>query len=628
MIMASEDRNEKRIKNLKLAGLAVLMIVLALLAAFYAHRLPKEAESPVVSGIKPKLSADSGFYDAPFELSIEFSDPDFTVYYTLDGSIPDESSFVYSEPLYIYDATDNPNVLSARKDLSAGYLGVKAFDDYYFSPEYKLPDFNVDKCTVIRAVGISDDGRRTEEASASYFVGFDSKGGYANGGVISLVTDPSNLIDEKTGIFVLGREYKIFNAISKIMGRTDVWNWWDANYRKQGKAWEREANISWFDVDKVYQGSQDCGIRVHGNISRARLPRGLSLYAREEYSGTDKFDLGLFDSGYAPQKFVLYGQETFRKDKEYLITEAVKDIGTFAALDFSPCVLFINGEYFGNYLIGEKYDSRYLADTYDVDAQSVQLVKDNQAVEGGKEALLAFRRMYNYISMHDMTKPENYQKALSMFDVDSYIDYCAVELYISNTDWPMKNSAAWKADSGSGEYADGRWRWMLFDINIGKLANKYYSEYDMLVHAMRRDYMLTSLMANEDFRTKMFNRLLELADNEFDPYVIGQRFADHFNMTQNAITKEHQRFYGFYSNADFEYREQLDNTVEFFFRRVNYIKRVCQDWDYKEAVKQSRWPVFWHLEEGILAGALLCTLIVIGVMIYIDRRRNGKHGKN
>lgn len=626
--MAPEDRCEKRIKNLKLAGLAVLMIVFALLAAFYAQSLPKEAESTVVSGIKPELSADSGFYNAPFELSIESADPDFTVYYTLDGSIPDENSFVYSEPLYIYDATENPNVLAARDDLSTGYMSVKAFGDYYYSPEYKLPDFKVDKCTVIRAVGISADGRRTEEASASYFVGFDSKDGYANGGVISLVTDPSNLLDEKTGIFVLGRDYKIFNAISKIMGKGREWTWWGANYRKQGEAWEREAEISWFDPDKVYQGSQDCGIRVHGNISRARLPRGLSLYAREEYSGTDKFDLGLFDSGYTPQKFVLYGQESFRKDKEYVITEAVKDIGTFATLDFSPCVLFINGEYFGNYLIGEKYDGKYIADTYDVDAQSVQLVKDNHVVEGSKETLLAYKRMYNYISMHDMTKPENYEKALSMFDVDSYIDYNAVEYYICNTDWPKKNYAAWKADSGSSEYADGKWRWMLFDLNIGRLARKDYAEYDMFVHAMRRDHMMTSLMANEEFRTKMLNRIVELAENEFNPYVIGQSFIDHFNRTQTAIAKEHQRFYGFYSNADFEYREQLDSAIDFFFKREIYMKNACQNWDYKKLLKQVQWPVYWQLEEGILAGVLLVMLAAIGIMIHIDRRRNGKHGKN
>ena len=50
----------------------------------------------------PELSANSGFYNNEFLLKMSVRG-DYTIYYTLDGSEPNRNSYVYSEPIRVYE---------------------------------------------------------------------------------------------------------------------------------------------------------------------------------------------------------------------------------------------------------------------------------------------------------------------------------------------------------------------------------------------------------------------------------------------------------------------------------------------------------------------------------------------
>ena len=148
-----------------------------------------------------------------------------------------------------------------------------------------------------------------------------------------------------------------------------------------------------------------------------------------------------------------------------------------------------------------------------------------------------------------MTKPENYNKFLSIVDVDSYIDYYATEIYINNNDWwsgcnsssPHNNLMFWKvADSArenpNNPYADGKWRYMLFDTewSMGIYNSEQASaEYDSIkYHAMGEpdpfndadwgrvepngDPVFRAVFKNAEFREKFTNTLLDLRNWNFD----------------------------------------------------------------------------------------------------------------
>ena len=67
-----------------------------------------------------------------------------------------------------------------------------------------------------------------------------------------------------------------------------------------------------------------------------------------------------------------------------------------------------------------------------------------------------------------MSDPELYKELLNQMDMQSFIDWMCTNIYIANTDTkPLGgNVFTWKsAVSGEGEFQDGKWRWMLYDLD-------------------------------------------------------------------------------------------------------------------------------------------------------------------
>ena len=97
--------------------------------------------------------------------------------------------------------------------------------------------------------------------------------------VLSLVTDPDGLFDDKIGIYVPGDRYE---------GNERTGNYWTS-----GLKWEREAHLEFFESDGRFGFAQGVGIRIHGGITRAWPQKTLRIYARREY-GPDKIFYDLF----------------------------------------------------------------------------------------------------------------------------------------------------------------------------------------------------------------------------------------------------------------------------------------------------------------------------------------------
>lgn len=68
----------------------------------------------------PVFSKKSGFYKDDFYLELSAFNAD-KIYYTLDGSVPDENSYEYTEPILISNATYNENTNSMRTDTVVNY---------------------------------------------------------------------------------------------------------------------------------------------------------------------------------------------------------------------------------------------------------------------------------------------------------------------------------------------------------------------------------------------------------------------------------------------------------------------------------------------------------------------------
>lgn len=412
--------------------------------------------------------------------------------------------------------------------------------------------------------------------------------GYTGNGklaVISITMDYDDLFDYDTGIYVKGavydKAYAEYTSKNGTPSSADDCRKIDANYSSRGKEWEREAHIDFFEADEAGTElvvSQDCGIRIQGNYSRSDLQKSFRLYAREKY-GNSKFDYAVFgDEATDSDGNILDKFDTMvlRAGGNCAFTAKFNDAywQTLVAMDGSldiatkasrACVVYLNGEYWGLYVLEEDYSEDYFEDHYGVDGGSVVAYKgdaekyasgyklDLGDVPEGEEEDYYFSDLMNFFDTHINCKSqEDYDELCSLVDEESVLDYFAVEVWINNKwDWPGKNWEMWRVAENTGdsesadeekdtansksknsvnsEYSDGRWRLTLFDDEFGgvsgssdaktnTIAEDNYKPKGLLDKNTSNPAVLcfAYLMDNDDFRSRYIERLEYLSDNTFE----------------------------------------------------------------------------------------------------------------
>jgi hypothetical protein len=234
--------------------------------------------------------------------------------------------------------------------------------------------------------------------------------------VVSIITNPANLWDYYSGIYVEGPKA---SAVFPHVG---------ANYWQQ---WEKAATVSFFANDGT-GFSLPCGIRIFGAYSRAQDMKSFTCFFRAIYGAKD-LNYKLFgDEGLTSyETFVLRnsGQDFKRaRMRDELITSLAAEYTTLDVQKYRPAVLYLNGEFWGVYYIKEKINENFIAGNHNVSEDSVILERANGA--GCDEYL----NLVKYARTHDLRNEEYYQYVIERIDKENYIDYICAEIYIANGD--------------------------------------------------------------------------------------------------------------------------------------------------------------------------------------------------
>ena len=311
--------------------------------------------------------------------------------------------------------------------------------------------------------------------------------------------------------------------------------------------------------------SQDCGIRIQGNYSRSDLQKGFRLYARKKY-GEKKFKYEVFEGlkNASDETIDSFKTLTLRAGGNCAFTAKFNDTywqSLMTELDGStkasrPCVVYLNGEYWGLYVLEEDYSDNYFESHYGVNKDDVVVYKgdaetyqsgykldEGKLPEGETDEGYFFKELTDFFVSHkDLSAQADYEEFSKLVDTDSVRDYFLAEVWINNKwDWPGKNWSMWKVQStdSSNEYADGRWRFMFYDVEFGGVSG----EGDAWTNTMKEDnykpkglldtdtknpavLSFAYLMSNEDFRNDFNDRLLKMSEGTFEKGKALDRLAE------------------------------------------------------------------------------------------------------
>ena len=526
----------------------------------------------------PVFSQPSGFYDEPFELTI-LSEKGLSVYFTLDGSTPDETDRLYTEPLTIVDVSQEPNVLSARTDIWPS--GIRGDDT--------APMMPVDKATVIQAVAVDGKGNRSDVSTAVYFIGFqDRQFFYEECTVISLIIEPDDLFDDARGIYVLGNTFQQWRDSDDYDPSLNEWLI-PGNYQNHGKEWERPAYLQIF-VQGREAASAGVGIRIHGATSRRLPQKSFNVYTRKEY-GTRIISYDLYNgTNYSEatdepiteyDSFILRncGGDRIARIRDQLIQKLVRG-RNFITQAIMPCIVFINGEFWGHYDITEKLTDDFIHDHYGVSKKNVILIKNEEIEEGTDEDAVALAALREWIRETDFSEEEAYKRLSGLIDLEGLAEYMSTEFYISNWDFGDNNVALWKArdTEPDNEWADGKWRFILFDTEY---STGIYGEATAEMNAIEmlrgkdciiRDFFF-SAMENPNFRNRFMEIYEDVINDDFAFGRVNDIIDDLDGSYRELILATNDRFWPDWSGETDE-DDALDCEIqdirEFFAERQEY----------------------------------------------------------
>ena len=541
------------------------------------------------------FSQETGFYPNEFSLTLTSTDGG-KIYYTVDGSDPTNSNTVkeYTGPIQVKDRSDEPNIYSDYAEDENSAISVSR------GTGYQKPPFLVEKGMVVRAVTKNDQGY-SKVVERSYFVTTGQLAQYKDFTVVSLVTNPDNLFDPDKGIYVTGTQYINWKNSGNYNPGKSVW---DAdnicNYFSRGSEWEREASIAIIENGKVII-EQNVGIRIKGSSTRNMQQKNFNIYAKKKYGKGKIVSPLLFPDNYdingkqitEYDSISLRGISDEARARDQFSTRLIKDRELQSTYNLRNGVMFLNGEFWGMYVITEKFSEEFFASHYNIDKNAVIFIKEQDIKEGAPEEYTNLINFMDLYSTKDLSDSNNYQDVCNMMDVDSLIDHYAANLYLATYDWPNHNFGLWKNNGNkinNNLFSDGKWRFMTYDLDytIGKTFADFGGvegyQYDMFKHmdnAKRNPptNLFVALLKNNEFKNKFIEVFEEYANNIMNLDKANAIIQEFYGEVTDLIGYSQSRWWGYFGGTRLENiayaRNNYQNNIlpqmkKFFEERAKY----------------------------------------------------------
>lgn len=355
--------------------------------------------------------------------------------------------------------------------------------------------------------------------------------------IISVVTDNDYLWDYDYGIFV-GNAYDYYTGENLCPngrpgnGQSGYCNW--------NCDWDRPANFEYITDKNEYALNQEVDMSTCGGWSRAWGPHSFKLKAAKYYMGMNSLNYQFFTDKPNLKHKVLQirngGNDNHCRFKDAAIQKLVRSSGLrINTQSWQPVHIFLNGQYYTVMNMREPNNKHFAYSNFGYDTDSIdqfEISPDSGYVqkEGTADKFLEW-----YELSENADDEATYQEICDIVDVEEYINYMAVEMFLCPNDWGRNNV------KGFRNRRDGKFHFVLFDTdsafgNSGSpfsflvSQKNYESDYLYGIWGVTPWYTgervrqtnkfvctFINMLKNDDFRTKFINTLCVISGSVFDP---------------------------------------------------------------------------------------------------------------
>ena len=480
---------------------------------------------------KPSFSPIPGIYANATNVTIS-TDPSLTIFYTTDGSLPDNTDNQYNGPISINNTTvlkavaysSDPDILPSFMEFGTYFIGVSH---------------------TVKILSIS--GRESDNPNNPELYELIAGGIQIEpNGTFELYNQDGSLFDKARGEF---NEHG-----------NDSWA-----YQQRG-----------FDYITRDQFGYNYAIKgeVFNDIDRDRFQRFIVKCA-----ANDNYPFSYGSSGAHIRD--AYVQSLSQVAKLRLDERS-----------HESCVMYLNGEYWGVYELREKVDDLDFTDKY-YDQDSVAFLKTWGGTwvdvltdgQNPNDVENLWDDIRNYITTNDMSIQANYEYVKDRYNVGSLIDYFILNSYIVNSDWLNWNTAWWRGLKEDGDKK--KWRYALWDMdntfdhganytgipNDGPDADPCDPESLGNIGGQGHIPIWNALIENEEFFDNYINRWSNLSNS----YLSCEFMIAHLDSLIGIIEPEMQDQIDTWGGTYNEWMDNVNDMKEFMNDRCTFLNAAIVD---------------------------------------------------
>lgn len=503
-----------------------------------------------------QFSVDRGFFDAAFQLEISATTPAAQIYYTTNGDAPSQSTgILYDAPIMI-DRTTTLRAIAVKEDHISTNVDTQT---YLFVDDIVQQDFQSTLAAGFPSTwgsfsadyGLDPDVIGQFDASGNPIGGDLFGGDYAAQIKDALKSLPTlSIVTETDGLFAADGIY--------------------TNATQHGVAWERPTSVEWITTDGSPEFQLDAGLRIQGGAFRSK---GLSdkhsfrLLFKNIY-GAGKLNFPLFGEGAVDEYNTVvlrggandgYAWGAARFTEQYLRDEFGRSLqrdmgspsphGNFAHL-------YINGVYWGLYNPVERPDNEFAASYISGDPDEWDAIHVGETPTGDSDAWNAMfaktaqagSSLTAYMELQGKNLDgTQHATAAPLLDIQSYVDYIALNVWGGNWDWPFKNF--WAGRDRNPDTTEG-FKFFTWDFENTIGNNRSRSPLDAttldqnFTGSRNAGQPHTNLRSNQEYRMLFADRVhgFLFNDGALTPAKLVERYQELADQVELAMIAESARW--------------------------------------------------------------------------------------